>query len=645
MASIIFLLLLIISYILPLSTPSPTNDDASALTAFRLQTDTHAALLSNWTGADSCATAQPWLGVHCLNSRVSILSLPFLSLRGPIDALSSLDQLRILDLRHNRLNGSISAITALSNLKIVYLAGNDLSGQIPEAISSLHRMLRFDLSDNNLRGTIPSFFNLTKLLTLSLQNNVLSGRVPNAFPPQLLDLNLSNNELDGQLPDNLLKRYGESSFAGNKDLCGASPFPACSLRGPAPASSGFIQQSNSLKPTRRKLGLSTGAIVAIVLANCVALLVIISFLIAYFCAGSTSRIGSEIAKQRRSGSSYGGSEKKVYNESDETSATDRSKLVFYDRKKEFELEDLLRASAEMLGKGSLGTVYRAVLDDGCTVMAVKRLKDANPCGKKEFEHYMDLIGKMKHPNIVKLRAYYFAKEEKLLVYDYLPNGSLHTLLHANRGQGRIPLDWTTRISLVLGAARGLAKIHEKHSVSKIPHGNVKSSNVLLDKNGVACISDFGLSLLLNPVHATARLGGYKAPEQTQVKKLSQKSDVYSFGVMLLEVLTGRAPSQYPCPEEDDDDAIELPKWVRSVVRDEWTAEVFDQELLRYKNIEEELVTMLQVALACVVVQPEKRPTMTQVVKMLEEIRVEQSPPLGDDYDESRDSTEDGLPNF
>jgi len=215
------------------------------------------------------------------------------------------------------------------------------------------------------------------------------------------------------------------------------------------------------------------------------------------------------------------------------------------------------------------------------------------------------------------------------------------------------LDWTTRISLVLGAARGLAKVHEEYEGSRIPHGNVKSSNVLLDKNGVACISDFGLSLLLNPVHAIARLGGYRAPEQAEIKRLSQKADVYSFGVLLLEVLTGKAPSQYPSPtrprmDEEEQLAVDLPKWVRSVVKEEWTAEVFDQELLRYKNIEEELVSMLHVGLTCVVPQPEKRPTMVEVTKMIEDIRVEQSP-LGEDYDESRNSlspslatTEDGL---
>lgn len=163
---------------------------------------------------------------------------------------------------------------------------------------------------------------------------------------------------------------------------------------------------------------------------------------------------------------------------------------------------------------------------------------------------------------------------------------------------------------------------------------MKSSNILLDKNGNAQISDFGLSLLLNPAHAIARLGGYRAPEQEEVKRLSQKADVYSFGVVVLEVLTGRDAAEA--------EAADLPRWVESVVRDEWTAEVFDQELLRYKNIEEEMVSTLHVAMACVVAQPEKRPTMAEVVKMIEEIRVEVSP-LGEDYDESRNSLSPSLP--
>ncbi|XP_065855445.1 leucine-rich repeat receptor-like protein kinase PXC1 [Euphorbia lathyris] len=664
----LFFLFLLSSFFLPLF--SSSANDTDALTLFRRQTDTHGNLISNWTGSDACASSSTWFGVKCsATGRVVSLSLPSLSLRGPITSLSLLDQLRLLDLHDNRLNGSVFPLVNCTNLKLVYLAGNDFSGEIPPDISSLKRLLRLDLSDNNIRGEIPgALTNLTKLLTLRLQNNELSGEIPDltCSLPYLKQLNFSNNELYGRIPENLLKKFGDRSFSGNEAICGSSPLPECSFTGNAtaetvPSNPSSIPQTPLLTGNfHTHKGLRPGAIVAIVIANIVALLVVVSFAVAFYCGrdrNSSSKVGSESGKRRKSGSSYG-SEKKVYanggGDSDGTNVTDASKLLFFDRRQQFELEDLLRASAEMLGKGSLGTVYKAVLDDGSTV-AVKRLKDANPCPRKEFEQYMEIIGKLKHPNIARFRAYYYAKEEKLLVYDYLPNGSLHNLLHGNRGPGRIPLDWTTRISLVLGAARGLAKIHEDYGSSKIPHGNVKSSNVLLDKNGNACVADFGLSLLLNPVHAIARMGGYRAPEQAEIKRLSQKADVYSFGVLLLEVLTGRAPSQYPSPTrsrmEEDEEAADLPKWVRSVVKEEWTAEVFDQELLRYKNIEEELVSMLHVGLACVVSQPEKRPTMVEVVKMIEDIRVEQSP-LGEDYDESRNSlspslatTEDGLAGY
>ncbi|KAL2323146.1 hypothetical protein Fmac_027525 [Flemingia macrophylla] len=647
------------------------HNDTHALTLFRRATDLHGHLLQNWTGADACSAA--WVGVRCSPSgRVTALSLPSLSLRGPLDALAALTHLRLLDLHDNRLNATVSPLVGnCTNLRLLYLAGNDLSGDIPPQISSLASLLRLDLSDNNIRGSVDPLSNLTHLITLRLQNNLLSGQIPDLSSSMktLTQINMTNNDFYGRLPNPMLKKFGYATFSGNQGLCGATPLPTCSFttnpsnnddkpEQTVPSNpSSFPETSVIARPGKEagRKGLSPGAIVAIVVANCVALLVVTSFIVAHCCASGrgSSVVGSgESYGKRKSGSSYGGgSEKK--GESDGTSATDRSRLVFFDRRGEFELEDLLRASAEMLGKGSLGTVYRAVLDDGCTV-AVKRLKDANPCARHEFEQYMDVIGKLKHPNVVRLKAYYYAKEEKLLVYDYLSNGSLHALLHGNRGPGRIPLDWTTRISLVLGAARGLAKIHGEYSAAKVPHGNVKSSNVLLDKNGVACISDFGLSLLLNPVHAIARLGGYRAPEQEEQKRLSQQADVYSFGVLLLEVLTGRAPSsQYPSParprmEEDEQGVLDLPKWVRSVVKEEWTAEVFDQELLRYKNIEEELVSMLHVGLACVVAQPEKRPTMDEVVKMIEDIRVEQSP-LGEDYDESRNSlspsiptTEDGL---
>ncbi|XP_021764839.1 leucine-rich repeat receptor-like protein kinase PXC1 [Chenopodium quinoa] len=674
---LLLLLFTAIFSLLPNSSSSLQNDTASLL-QFRHESDPHNNLLSNWSSSDACAAN--WVGVNCSSDgRVFSLSLPSLNLRGPISSLSSLDQLRLLDLSNNRLNGSISPLSNCSNLKLIYLSHNDFSGEIPPEFGGLQRLLRLDASDNNLQGRLPvELKNLTRLLTFRAQNNAISGIIPDFSETltQLKELNLSNNELFGKVPNGVLKKFGENSFLGNAKLCGLSPLPTCSFSSDedSPSSPGSASPAtaqtvpsnpNSNPPfnggkSKKGLNLSNGGAIALIVTICVLGVIVLSFILAFCCRRCCSSTEDDL-EEREMGkrrSSYG-SEKRVYAsngsaggvgggfESDETNGTDKSKLVFFDRKKQFELEDLLRASAEMLGKGSLGTVYRAVLDDGATV-AVKRLKDANPCARKEFEQYMDVIGRLKHPNIVKLRAYYYAREEKLLVYDYLSNGSLHSLLHGNRGPGRIPLDWTTRISLVLGAARGLARIHAEYSSSKIPHGNVKSSNVLLDKNGVACISDFGLSLLLNPAHAIARLGGYKAPEQSETKRLSQQADVYSFGVLLLEVLTARAPSQFPSPSQpmhvefEDEESVDLPKWVRSVVRDEWTAEVFDPELLRYKNIEEELVAMLHVAMACVVPQPEKRPTMMEVAKMIEEIRVEQSP-LCDDYDESRNSTSPSLP--
>jgi len=147
------------------------------------------------------------------------------------------------------------------------------------------------------------------------------------------------------------------------------------------------------------------------------------------------------------------------------------------------------------------------------------------------------------------------------------------------------------------------------------HANIKSSNILLTKDLEACISDFGLAQLLTPTSAASRIVGYRAPEVTEARKITQKSDVYSFGVLLLELLTGKAPTQAAL----NDEGIDLPRWVQSVVREEWTAEVFDLELMRYHNIEEEMVSMLQVAMQCVDPVPERRPKMSNVLMLLEDV--------------------------
>lgn len=174
------------------------------------------------------------------------------------------------------------------------------------------------------------------------------------------------------------------------------------------------------------------------------------------------------------------------------------------------------------------------------------------------------------------------------------------------------------MKISVGTARGIAHIHSEGG-GKYSHGNIKSSNVLLTTDLDGCISDVGLTPLMNFPATLSRTTGYRAPEVAETRKITQKSDVYSFGVVLLEMLTGKVPHQYPGGNQHDV-VVDLPRWVKSVVREEWTAEVFDVELLRYQNVDEEMVQMLQIALACVTKLPDMRPQMVQVVKMMEEIK-------------------------
>jgi serine/threonine protein kinase len=212
-----------------------------------------------------------------------------------------------------------------------------------------------------------------------------------------------------------------------------------------------------------------------------------------------------------------------------------------------------------------------------------------------------------------------------------------------RGLDRTPLDWETRVRIALGAARGIAHIHTENN-GKFVHGNIKASNVFLNGQQYGCISDLGLASLMNPITARSRSLGYCAPEITDTRKSTQCSDVYSFGVFILELLTGKSPVQIT---GGGNEVVHLVRWVQSVVREEWTAEVFDGELMRYPNIEEEMVEMLQIAMACVSRTPERRPKMLDMVRMLEEVgrndvgtrpSTEASTPVGEAWNKAESSS-------
>ncbi|XP_009628885.1 probable inactive receptor kinase At4g23740 [Nicotiana tomentosiformis] len=569
-------------------------EDKEALLDF-LDNINHSRYL-NWDVQTSACNS--WTGVTCNhdNSRIIAVRLPGVGFRGsiPVNTLSRLSALQILSLRSNSLSGPFpSEFAKLGNLTSLYLQSNNISGSLPADFSAWKSLSVLDLSYNDFSGSIPSSVsNLTHLTALVLANNSLSGNIPDLNLPSLQLLDLSNNDFTGNVP-NSLQRFPGSAFAGNR-LSPSNPSPSLP---PVPPP--------TVQPKKKSLKLREPAILGIVIGGCVlGFLVIAAVLIMQYSKkeGKNGTIEKSVKK-----------EASVWKGASSSQHGERNLVFFEGCNLAFDLEDLLRASAEVLGKGTFGTAYKAALEDSTTVV-VKRLKES--VGRKDFEQQMEVVGNIRHENVAPLRAYYYSKEEKLMVYDFYSQGSASLMLHAKRSADRIPLDWDSRLRIAIGAARGIAHIHGQSS-GKLVHGNIKSSNIFLNSHGFGCISDLGLATIMSPlVPPVMRAAGYQPPEVTDSRKVSQASDVYSFGVLLLELLTGKSPIHATGTNE----VVHLVRWVHSVVREEWTAEVFDVELLKYPNIEEEMVEMLQIGLSCVARMPDQRPKMPQVVKMVEGVR-------------------------
>ncbi|KAF8093935.1 hypothetical protein N665_0374s0027 [Sinapis alba] len=623
--AILSLLLSTLLLSLPLPSTQDLNADRAALLSLR-------SAVGGRTFRWNIRQTSPcnWAGVKCDNNRVTALRLPGVSLSGtiPNGIFSNLTRLRTLSLRLNALTGSLPLdLSSASDLRHLYLQGNRFSGELPESLFSLTNLVRLNLADNSFTGEISSRFkNLTRLKTLFLENNKLSGSIPDLDLP-LVQFNVSNNSLNGSIPKNL-QRFESGSFL-QTSLCG-KPLKICSVEVTVPSqpTSGGNRTPPSVgeRNEKRKNKLSGGVIAGIVI-GCVVGFALIVLILMVLCRkkGSTikqqeSEVPREAAAAAENGNGYSVTAAAAAamtgnSKAGEVAGPATKKLVFFgNATKVFDLEDLLRASAEVLGKGTFGTAYKAVLD-AVTVVAVKRLKDV-VMPDKDFREKIELVGAMDHENLVPLRAYYLSRDEKLLVYDFMSMGSLSALLHGNRGAGRTPLTWVVRSRIALGAARGLDYLHSQGTFTS--HGNVKSSNILLTKSHDAKVSDFGLSQLVAASTTTPNRGtGYRAPEVTDPKRVSQKGDVYSFGVVLLELITGKAPSNSVMNEE----GVDLPRWVKSVVRDEWRREVFDSELLSLEREEEEMMEeMVQLGIECTSQHPDQRPEMAEVVRKIENLR-------------------------
>ncbi|XP_050128636.1 proline-rich receptor-like protein kinase PERK1 [Malus sylvestris] len=290
-------------------------------------------------------------------------------------------------------------------------------------------------------------------------------------------------------------------------------------------------------------------------------------------------------------------------------------------KSTFTYEELALATegfsdSNLLGQGGFGYVHKGVLPNGKEV-AVKQLKAGSGQGEREFQAEVEIISRVHHRHLVSLVGYCMTGSERLLVYEFVPNNTMEFHLH---GKGRPTMDWSTRLKIALGSAKGIAYLHEDCH-PKIIHRDIKAANILLDFKFEAKVADFGLAKFSSDVntHISTRVMGtfgYLAPEYASSGKLTDKSDVYSFGVMLLELITGRRPVDASQTYMEDS----LVDWARPVLNRALEERNFDELVdpkLQNSYDPNEMARMVACAAACVRHSARRRPRMSQVVRALE----------------------------
>ncbi|XWS67302.1 hypothetical protein CRYUN_Cryun05aG0275800 [Craigia yunnanensis] len=343
------------------------------------------------------------------------------------DELGKLSKLQMLDMSSNAINGSFpSSFSNLSSLVSLNLEGNRLDNQIPEALDNLQNLTVLNLKNNRLSGQIPATIgNMSGINRLDFSGNNFTGEIPDSLASltNLSHFNVSYNNLSGAVPSLLAKKFNSSSFVGNLQLCGYStstlcPSPAALNLSPAPAEA----------PKHHHRKLSTKDIILIAVGGLLAILLILCCILLCCLLKKKATLNQKSGKM---GAAIGKTEKAVPVAGTEVEPGGEmgGKLVHFDGPFLFTADDLLCATAKIMGKSTYGTAYKATLEDGNQV-AVKRLREQTTKGQREFETEAAALGEIRHPNLLALRAYYLGpKGEMLLVFDYMPKGSLASFLH------------------------------------------------------------------------------------------------------------------------------------------------------------------------------------------------------------------------
>ncbi|KAE8735891.1 putative LRR receptor-like serine/threonine-protein kinase [Hibiscus syriacus] len=604
------------------------------------------------------------------------------------ETIGRLRNLQSLNLSDNALTGDLPAtLTNIQNLTVVSLKNNYLSGNLPTGFQSLQVL---DLSSNLIYGSLPPNFGGEKVSYFNISYNRLSGEIPPQFAEKIpgnATIDLSFNNLRGEIPDSVvLKNQVSKSFSGNPHLCGeatrrACPIPSSPTSPPAIAAiprtmDSDTPESSSGAKKQDQSRLKTGTIVGIVVGDIAGIAFVIMVFILVHKLKRKKRVETATKQEAKDNLSItsSSSESKGFSrwsclrkrgeyeeDSDATSDTEEDQsgsksqdnqrqqeqehdkkgtLVTVDGEKQLELETLLKASAYLLGATGSSIMYKAVLEDG-TPLAVRRIGENSVDRFRDFENQVRVIAKLVHPNLVRIRGFYCGVDEKLVINDFVPNGSLAYARYRKAASSPCHLPWESRLKIAKGVARGLAYLHEKKHV----HANLKPSNILLGTDMEPKIGDFGLERLVtgdasykagisarnlgskrstvsresfqdlvgpspSPSPSSLGVSPYHAPESLRSLKPHPKWDVFAFGVILLELLTGKVVV-----------VDELGQGNGIVVEDKDKALRMADAAIRgdLDGKEDALLVCFRLGYSCASPIPQKRPSMKEALQILDKI--------------------------
>ncbi|XP_050385139.1 leucine-rich repeat receptor-like protein kinase TDR [Argentina anserina] len=507
------------------------------------------------------------------------------------------NSLQIFSAISGQLTGKIPDFIGCKSLYKIELQNNDLNGTIPWDIGHCEKLLSLSLSRNKLTGIIPwEISALPSITDLDLSYNFLSGTIPSNFDNcrTLETFNVSFNLLTGPIPASgaIFPNLHPTSFSGNDGLCGVV------LRKPCVAET---EPAGALDVDRREQPKKTaGAIVWIMAA---------AFGIGLFVL---------VAGTRCFHARYSGGVEERGPQVGPWKLTAFQRLNFTAE----DVLDCLQMSDKVLGMGGTGTVYKAEMPGG-EIIAVKKLwgkqKESIIRRRRGVLAEVEVLGNVRHRNIVRLLGCCCNRDCTMLLYEYMPNGNLDDLLHGKNKAQNLGADWVTRYKIALGVAQGICYLH--HDCDPvIVHRDLKPSNILLDGDMEARVADFGVAKLIQSDESMSVIAGsygYIAPEYAYTLQVDEKSDIYSFGVVLLEILSGKRSV-----EAIFGDGNSIVDWIRTKIKSkDGINDVLDKNAgAGCTPVREEMMQMLRIALLCTSRNPADRPSMRDVVLMLIEAK-------------------------